>query len=451
MKLIAFWHHILYYGAASMPIPARSCYRGMAMPSNLLMHYLVFLLFSGLFPPSLSVKDYGAKGDGVTDDTRAILLCLKTAKAQQTNVYFPSGTYLCNTVDAGGNILSFDAGASQGLTLYGDGSTSVITTSLNTGSCLLYIFAYAAGSGFTVKNLSFQNTHALITSQTRGLFITGTSAQYLSSVTTSGCYFNGFSTALGGQGINTWTINSNFFGSPLGHDNAKNDTDPAVYLWCYDNSNGRCLNVIITNNTADGFTGTVPMTALVTHRPMDGFVFGTGYGFTITGNTTRDFSEEHYNLSPRVTYPSDTSTTLISNNYLDCNLVQGIANSDGSPHLTNYGIRCDISNAVITNNTMVNYTYGIIVRGVEYPTTHLHAYVITGNQLHSATDSTRYNVTAGILIQSNANPVSNVRMTNNDIYTPFPDLPNYSRSVRVEKTQSVLRSLITGNTLHLIQ
>jgi len=411
----------------------------------------LFLLWFRPAQPSLNVHDFGAKGDGVTDDTRAINKALQAGHDQQANVYFPAGTYLCNTVDNSGNILTFDCGSTNNLTLYGDGSSTVITTSLNTGTVLLYIRAYAASSGTTVKNLSLQNTHGLITQQTRGLFITGTGAQNLSNITVSGCYFNGFSTALGAQGITNFTVNSNYFGSPLGHDNAKDDTDPAVFLWCYDNSNGRCYNIVVTNNTADGYTGTGPMSALVTHRPMDGFVFGTGYRWTITGNTTRHFSEEHYNLSPRATYPNDTSTTLISNNYLDCSLVSGTANSDGTPHRTNYGIRCDISNAVITNNTLVNYTYGIIVRGVEYPTTTLHSYVITGNQLHAATDTVNYDVTAGILIQSNANPVTDVRMMNNDIYTSLPDLPNFSRSIRVEKTQNVLRSLITNNTIHLIQ
>ncbi|HWB95037.1 MAG TPA: glycosyl hydrolase family 28-related protein [Puia sp.] len=416
--------------------------------------YIVLSLILFLFrpaPPSLSVRDYGAKGDGVTDDTQAINNAMKAAHEQQANVYFPAGTYLCNTVDNSGDILRFECSGTQSLTVYGDGNSSVITTSLNTGSTLLYIYAYTASSGLTVKNLSLQSTHGLITQQTRGLFITGTGAQNLSNITVSGCYFNGFSTALGAQGITNFTVNSNFFGSPLGHDNAKDDTDPAVYLWCYDNPNGRCYHITVTNNTADGYTGAGPMSALVTHRPMDGFVFGTGYGWTITGNTTRHFAEEHYNLSPRTTYPNDSSTTLISNNYLDCSLVPGIANSDGSPHRTNYGIRCDISNAVITNNTLVNYTYGIIVRGVEYPATQLHSYVITGNQLHSATDTVNYDVTAGILIQSNTNPVKDVRIMNNDIFTSLPDLPHYSRTIRVEQTQSVLRSLITANTIHLIQ
>ena len=44
---------------------------------------------------------------------------------------------------------------------------------------------------------------------TRGLFVTGTGSQNLSGITVSGCYFNGFSTALGAHGITNFTVNSN--------------------------------------------------------------------------------------------------------------------------------------------------------------------------------------------------------------------------------------------------
>lgn len=40
----------------------------------------------------VSVKDYGAKGDGTTNDTTAIQNAISSGK----NVYFPPGTYLCN-------------------------------------------------------------------------------------------------------------------------------------------------------------------------------------------------------------------------------------------------------------------------------------------------------------------------------------------------------------------
>ena len=43
---------------------------------------------------TVSVKDFGAVGDGVTDDTDAIKAAVTTAGS----VYFPSGTYLCGDV-----------------------------------------------------------------------------------------------------------------------------------------------------------------------------------------------------------------------------------------------------------------------------------------------------------------------------------------------------------------
>ena len=52
------------------------------------------------FPPeqALNVQAFGAKGDGVKDDSKAVQKALKAAFAQQRALHFPAGTYLLNTL-----------------------------------------------------------------------------------------------------------------------------------------------------------------------------------------------------------------------------------------------------------------------------------------------------------------------------------------------------------------
>lgn len=49
-------------------------------------------------PTYLNIKDFGAKGDGKTDDTQAILDAMAAATQSEGTVYFPHGTYMIHPV-----------------------------------------------------------------------------------------------------------------------------------------------------------------------------------------------------------------------------------------------------------------------------------------------------------------------------------------------------------------
>lgn len=73
----------------------------------------------------INVRDYGARGNGLWDDTAAIQKALDAAaKLGGASVYFPKGTYLVQ----GSKTLR----VSSGTTLYGEGSASVIKASPRT-------------------------------------------------------------------------------------------------------------------------------------------------------------------------------------------------------------------------------------------------------------------------------------------------------------------------------
>lgn len=67
----------------------------------------------------VSVKDFGATGDGVTDDTIALQLAINTAKSQNIGlIFFPSGTYkISDSLTVGGSF------GLKGIELFGENAT----------------------------------------------------------------------------------------------------------------------------------------------------------------------------------------------------------------------------------------------------------------------------------------------------------------------------------------
>jgi len=136
---------------------------------------------------TVSVKDFGAKGDGVTDDGPAIRAAIAALKAADGGtLFFPSGEYL---VGAGNPLNSFYALSVDfnGLRIQGDGiwKTSIkVANGANVGPLHL-----AAATGFEIDNITLDgNAAGQSTTGVHGLaaldadFVIGTNLQIKNTV-----------------------------------------------------------------------------------------------------------------------------------------------------------------------------------------------------------------------------------------------------------------------------
>lgn len=103
--------------------------------------------------PFISVKSYGAKGDGVTDDTNAIKSALNDlVPAVGGTIYFPTGTYIISeTILIGGNVTIYGDGVFNSLIKLADNSNcNIISNDENT--IMYYITIHDIGLDGNAQN-----------------------------------------------------------------------------------------------------------------------------------------------------------------------------------------------------------------------------------------------------------------------------------------------------------
>lgn len=189
----------------------------------------------------VNVKEFGAVGDGVTDDYKACQLAANHAKAAGKSLYFPSGVYLIT------RMISL-AGATN-ISVYGDGlCNSRIHLYSLTGTDALACMAISDGAAqITVRGLYFTVDD---NSVMRNCCL---AVEYASSVFISDCFFGGSIYNINLRGVIDSGVDNCSFenGSTCGvylNDNTGNafsPSNPAIRLGCARISFNNCI--IVTN------------------------------------------------------------------------------------------------------------------------------------------------------------------------------------------------------------
>lgn len=212
-----------------------------------------------------SVKDYGATGDGVTDDTAAVQAALNYIVANGGALHFPAGIYLVSATLACGKITS-----SKQVRIYGDGGalTQIKATAAVTGAVLkisdlslmpgysgsVWISDLAiVGAGIATTGFGFKATD-MVHSHLERIFVSGCGVGFdmeggiSNDLSECFAYGNGI-----GFNIHSWA-SGGFSGHPNIHNllNCKAKDNPT---WGIQLDGGRMLNVLNADIEGNGTLG----------------------------------------------------------------------------------------------------------------------------------------------------------------------------------------------------
>ena len=135
----------------------------------------------------INVKQFGAVGDGVADDTTAI----SSAIDEFNTVYFPNGTYLFSGITIN----------KHNVTLYGTGESRSVLLMTNAAAAAVTIASTATTSGTNIRNLRIEGN----ASNLGGISLGSTTAA-ATRIRIQDVFITGFQNAANGYGIR---LNSN--------------------------------------------------------------------------------------------------------------------------------------------------------------------------------------------------------------------------------------------------
>ena len=313
--------------------------------------------------PFISVKSYGAKGDGVTDDTNAIKSALNDlVPAVGGTIYFPTGTYIISeTILIGGNVTIYGDGVFNSLIKLADNSNcNIISNDENT--IMYYITIHdigldgnaqnnTSGSGILLHNVSDSQIYNVRIANFKDDGIHFTANNYSLAPMVYNCFIRGKNDYTTGSGIfcdgavTDLFINTVDIGwcGTAGINLSASNGSSIINAMCWQCGVGlkfySCQRLRVVNCLAD-------------YSKTWGWTLQKCYLFTISNSHSKDSSQNSTSFYPEF-YIEDSTFILVDN----C-----VAISNGK---SKYGLECKgitnyikISNSDFSNNSKDVYLLG---------------------------------------------------------------------------------------------
>lgn len=248
----------------------------------------------------VSVKSFGAVGDGVTNDTAAIQAAVDAVSVNGGCVYFPRGTYLLTgTAGSDGIVTGINVpytgagiqGAAKSIILKGEGSESI----LKANSSNMYVVRFSTNNS-SIQDLSFVGNDT-----STGLALVGSTTT--GTLTSQAITHNTFTRLMfGGFGENAILLQS-----PIGTGNGvyyNNFSD--IYVYFNQTASGTVGGRGIYLNTATSGTGNQ------NRNRFSNITFSRlNTGIEINDGDTNVFYNCSFEDVTKGTYPNATPTALI--------------------------------------------------------------------------------------------------------------------------------------------